>query len=90
MANHLQTKKRSRQTIKRTMRNRYFKSTMRNHVKNVRSLIQENDKDGAASALKLAVRSLDKAVTKGVLKRATASRTISRLTIAVNKIADAK
>jgi small subunit ribosomal protein S20 len=63
---------------------------MRNHVKNVRSLIQENDKDGAASALKLAVRSLDKAVTKGVLKRATASRTISRLTIAVNKIAAAK
>ena len=86
MANHLQAKKRIRQTIKRTSNNRYFKSTVRTYVKALRIAIDAGEKETAKSTLVLAIKSLDKAVTKGIMKRTTASRTISRLTLAVNKI----
>ena len=89
MANHPQAKKRNRQRIKRTARNRHIRTTVRTVVKQVRTAVEAGDNQAAASSLKLAIRQLDRAVTKGVLKRKTASRTISRLTIAVNKIGTA-
>ena len=88
MANHLQAKKRNRQTITRTARNRHIRSTMRTCVKRVRTLIKQgNEPAQTKEALHAAVKQLDKAVSKGIIHRCTASRTISRLTIAVNKLA---
>jgi small subunit ribosomal protein S20 len=86
VANHPQAKKRNRQRIKRTARNRHFRTNVRTLVKRVRAAVTAGDTKEAGESLKLAVRHLDRAVTKGVLKRKTASRTISRLTMAVNKI----
>ena len=86
MANHPQAKKRTRQRIKRTARNRHFRSTMRSAIKKVRTLVSTGDKESSQKELQVAVKLLDKAVTKGILHRRTASRTISRLTVAVNKI----
>ncbi len=86
MANHLQAKKRNRQRIKRTARNRHIRTTMRTSVRQVRTLIEKGESGPATEALNVAVKQLDKAVTKGILRRGTASRTISRLTIAVNKV----
>ena len=86
MANHPQAKKRNRQTIKITARNKHVRTTVRTHMKRVRLAIESGDKAPATEALKLATKQLDRAVTKGVLKRKTASRTISRLTLAVNKL----
>lgn len=87
MANHLQTKKRIRQTVRRAARNRNFRTAMRTYVKRVRAFVDSGEADSAREALGLAVRHLDKAVTKGLLHRKTASRAISRLTRAVHKIA---
>lgn len=86
MAHHPQAKKRNRQRIKRTARNRHVRSTTRTCVKKVHVLIAAGDAAGAREALGDAVRQLDRAVTKGVMKRRMASRSVSRLTIAVNQI----
>ena len=75
MANHPQAKKRNRQTIKITARNKHVRTTVRTHMKRVRLAIESGDKAPATEALKLATKQLDRAVTKGVLKRKTASRT---------------
>ncbi|MCP4600345.1 MAG: 30S ribosomal protein S20 [Proteobacteria bacterium] len=87
MADHPQAKKRNRQRIKRTARNRHVRSTMRSSVRVVRALVDKGETDAAMEELKVAIKLLDKAANKGVMHHRTASRTISRLTVAVNKIA---
>jgi small subunit ribosomal protein S20 len=86
VANHPQAKKRNRQRIKRTARNRHFRTAVRTLVKQVKAAVEAGEAGQAQEALKLAIKQLDRSVTKGVLKRKTASRTISRLTLAVNRI----
>jgi small subunit ribosomal protein S20 len=86
VANHPQAKKRARQRIKITARNKHVRSTVRTFVKNVVTAIEAADKDKAKAALGDAVRQIDRAVTKGVVPRKTASRKISRLTVAVAKL----
>jgi len=87
VANHPQSKKRARQRIKQTARNRHVRTTTRTCVKKVHALVDAGDVEGAKQALAAAIRQLDRSVTKGVLQRRTASRSVSRLTIAVNKLA---
>ncbi|MBN2804707.1 MAG: 30S ribosomal protein S20 [Deltaproteobacteria bacterium] len=86
MANHIQTKKRIRQTVKRKLRNSSLRSWTRKTVIRVRAAVESGDAESAQSVLKVAVKNLDRMVTKDILKRQTASRTISRLTKAVNKL----
>lgn len=87
MANHESSKKRIRQTIKRTERNRHVRSTVRGSVKKVREAISTGDKSAAQSALAAAVRRIDMAVSKGVYHRKTGSRYISRLSTQVASLA---
>ncbi len=87
MANHPSAEKRNRQRIKRTLRNRTVKSSVRTLVKRVRTAVETKDKAAAATALQIAIKALDKAATKGVLHVKAASRTVSRLTSAVAKLA---
>lgn len=86
MANHASSEKRNRQTITRTLRNRSVKTRVRNLVKKVREAVGKGDKTAAQAALAAAVSALDGAVTKGVMHRTTASRSVSRLTVAVQKV----
>ena len=86
LANHMQAKKRARQITKRAARNQHIRATLRTYVKRVRSTIADANGDAAKEALKVAVKQIDKSVTKGILHRRTASRMISRLTVAVNKL----
>ena len=60
---------------------------MRTAVKQLRALIAEGNTEASKDALKVAIKLLDKSVTQGILHHKTASRTISRLTVAVNKSA---
>lgn len=87
MANHPSAEKRNRQRIKRTLRNRSVKSAVRTHVKNVRDAIAAKDKKAAAAALLQATKEIDKAASKGVLPKKTASRKVSRLASEVHKLA---
>jgi len=79
VANHASAKKRIRQTLKRTARNRHIRTTLRTYVKRVRAAIAAADKPAAEEALKAAVKKIDGAVSKGVYHRKTGSRYISRL-----------
>jgi small subunit ribosomal protein S20 len=86
LANHMQAKKRARQTVKRATRNQHIRTTLRTYVKRVRTTLAEANGEAAEEALKIAVKHIDRSVTKGILHRRTASRIISRLTVAVNKL----
>jgi small subunit ribosomal protein S20 len=79
VASHKSAEKRNRQTPKRTLRNRLALGAMRTALKKARVALDAKSAD-SKSIVQQAVRAIDKAVTKGVLQRRTASRLISRLT----------
>ncbi|MGL2821728.1 30S ribosomal protein S20 [Helicobacter pylori] len=87
MANHKSAEKRNRQTIKRTERNRFYKTKIKNIIKAVREAVAINDVTKAQERLKIANKELHKFVSKGILKKNTASRKVSRLNASVKKIA---
>lgn len=79
MPNHKSAEKRTRQIEKRRLANRAIVGRMRTAIKKARQALE--DKIPEAQALvKEAVSFIDKAVTKGVVRRNTGSRYISRLT----------
>jgi len=84
MANHKSALKRIRQTEKRTERNRFYRTRLKNIVKAVRSAVDEGNKEEAAAAMKVANQQIHKFVSKGILKKETAARKVSRLQQAVN------
>ena len=55
------------------------RSRVRTFVKKVDALINENNKEAATAALKIAESEMMRAAQKGVFHKNTASRTISRL-----------
>lgn len=59
---------------------------MKDLVKQTGQSITAKDAVNAKKTLQDAIKSIDKAVKKNILKKNTASRKISRLTKAVNKI----
>ena len=87
MANIKSAKKRIRVIEKKTMRNKMIRSRVKTAIKKVDQAILGGDKEGAAAALQNAISEINKAATKGVYHRNTASRKVSRLTKAVNKMA---
>ncbi len=86
MANVKSAEKRNRQRIKRRARNLRVLTPMRTCVKRVVAAIAAKDPEKIKATLKLAVRSIDKAAQKGVIKKETAARKISRLTRSANRI----
>jgi small subunit ribosomal protein S20 len=86
VANHASAKKRVRQTIKRTARNRNIRTNVRTSVKRVRAAIEAGDANAAKTALAAAVSRIDGAVSKGIFHRKTGSRYIARLTHQVNTL----
>lgn len=86
MANIKSAKKRVLTSAKKAERNLSVKSGVKTAVKKVRVAVESGDKDVAAKALLAATAAIDKAESKGIIKKATASRKVSRLAQAVNKI----
>jgi small subunit ribosomal protein S20 len=86
VANHKSAEKRNRQNKIRNARNTHIRSTMRSYVKKLRTAIAEGDMETAKTVLEKAVPYIDKAATKGVIHKATASRKIGRLTKLVSNI----
>lgn len=83
MANVPSAEKRNRQRGPRRQRNLMHLTKVRTSVKKVRASLAA--KDGkAAGLLKIAIRLIDKAAQKGVIKKTTASRHISRLQKTIN------
>jgi len=86
MAHHKSTIKRIRQTATRTERNRYYRTRVKNITKAVVEAVEANDKIKAMEAFKIANKQLHKLVSKGFLKKRTASRKVSRLNLLINKL----
>jgi len=83
---HPSAQKRHRQSVKRQARNTAIRSRVRTSVRRLREAIAAGNATEAAERLASATRVINKAATKGVLHRNTASRKISRLTLAVRKL----
>jgi small subunit ribosomal protein S20 len=78
MANIKSAEKKNRQMIKNRTRNRAIMSNLRTAVKKARTAVDDKAAE-AADLVKEAVRTINQAVSKGVLKKQTASRYVSRL-----------
>ncbi|MDE6182253.1 MAG: 30S ribosomal protein S20 [Eubacteriales bacterium] len=87
MANIKSAKKRILVTAKKTMRNKMIKSGVKTAIKKVVVAVKAGNQDDAKVALKNAIKAIDKACSKGVFHKNTASRKKSRLTKFVNKMA---
>ena len=86
MANIKSAKKRIITSQKRAAANKAIKSGVKTAVKKVRTAIDANDVAAAAAAFENAKSVIDKAASKGVLHKNTASRKVSRLAAAVWKL----
>lgn len=87
MANIKSAKKRILVAETKTARNKAIKSKVKTSIKKVDAAIAAKDKNAALAALNAATVEIDKACSKGVFHKNTASRKVSRLSKAVNKLA---
>ncbi|MGN0431557.1 MAG: 30S ribosomal protein S20 [Lachnospiraceae bacterium] len=87
MANIKSAKKRILVTQTKTEKNKAIKSGVKTAIKKVHAAIESGDKVAATAALTAATSEIDMATTKGVYHKNNASRKVSRLATAVNKMA---
>lgn len=87
MANIKSAKKRILVTQTKTDRNKAIKSGVKTAIKKVHAAIESGDKAAASAALLAATSEIDTAASKGVYHKNNASRKVSRLAAAVNKMA---
>lgn len=76
MANHKATKKDVRQSARRRTRNRYYGKTMRNAVRELRSM---DDKTAAGEKLPEVASMIDKLARRGVIHKNKANNLKSKL-----------
>lgn len=88
MANHKSALKRARQAVKRTERNRFYKTRIKNITRAVKEAVEAGDSEKAAAALKDANKNFHSYVSKGILKKNTAARKVSRLSKLVKTLSD--
>ncbi len=86
MANSPQSKKRARQTERRTTVNKSRRTRIRGFIRKVEEALSGGDQSSAASALKAAQPEIMRGVTKGVWHKNTAARKISRLAARVKAL----
>jgi small subunit ribosomal protein S20 len=79
VASHASALKAHRQNIVHRERNRQFRSKLRNALRAIRALIDEDEFLKAKTELKATVSLIDKMVTKGVIHKNAAARYKSRL-----------
>jgi small subunit ribosomal protein S20 len=79
LANTKSAKKRISVIAKRTLRNKMIKSRVKTFISNFNKSLATGDIEAIKEKLRLAVKELDKAATKGVLHKNTVARKKSRL-----------
>jgi small subunit ribosomal protein S20 len=79
LAIHPSAIKRHRQSLKRRATNKEAKSRIRTLIKKARQAIEAKNGEQISAQLREVSRALGKAVSKGILKRNTAARWLSRL-----------
>ncbi|MDD3139220.1 MAG: 30S ribosomal protein S20 [Lachnospiraceae bacterium] len=87
MANIKSAKKRILVNETKAARNKDVKSRVKTSIKKVDAAVVAGNKEVATEALLNAISEINKATTKGIYHKNTASRKVSRLTKAVNGMA---
>ena len=86
MPNIKSAKKRVKVIETKTLRNKMIKSALKTYIKKFDVTAANGDKAAADAAFKLAVKKIDQAVSKGVIKKNTASRKKSQLAQKLNSV----
>lgn len=86
MAHSRSAKKRVLIAERNRERNQAVKSRVKTMVKKVLAAVEVKEVEAANAALSVAYKELDKAVTKGIIKKNTASRKKARLATKVNAL----
>jgi small subunit ribosomal protein S20 len=86
VAHHKSAKKRARQTLKRTERNRNLRSRVKSAIRSVRSAVAAGDAQQSSATLSVAEGVLRRTASKGVIPKKRASRQISRLAKSHNRL----
>jgi small subunit ribosomal protein S20 len=89
MANTVSSLKRVRITERRTLINRTRKSRLRHQIRAMRRLLDQKDVDGATKIVPQTFSIVDRAAKWGIIKKNTAARYKSRLTLRLRKVAGA-
>ncbi len=89
MAIHASAIKRHRQSLKRRATNKEVKSRIRTLIKKARQAIEAKDRGQISAHLREVNQALGKAVSKGIFKRNTAARWLSRLARSAGNLATA-
>ena len=89
MANTVSSLKRVRITEHRTAVNRGRKSRLRHQIRILRRLLEQKDVEGATKAIPQTFSVVDRAAKWGIIKKNTAARYKSRLTLRLRKAAEA-
>lgn len=89
MANTVSALKRVRMTERKTAINRMRRSRLRRQVRAMRRLLEHKDAEGAKKLIPETFSVVDRAAKWGVIKKNTAARYKSRLTLRLRKIATA-
>lgn len=87
MANIKSAKKRILVSRTRAEKNKSIRSSVKTAMKKVFAAIEAGDKEAANAALVAATKTIEMAASKGVYHKNNASRKVSRLATAVNKMA---
>jgi small subunit ribosomal protein S20 len=86
MANTLSALKRVRTAARRTAVNRARRSRLRHQIRAMRRLLETKDAKGATALVPATFSMIDRSAKWGVIKRNTADRYKSRLTLRLRKI----
>ena len=86
MANSKSAKKRVIVAERNRVRNQAVKTRVKTMAKKVLATVEDQNLEAAKAALSIAYKELDKAVSKGILKKNTASRKKARLAAKVNSL----
>ena len=86
MANIKSAKKRVKVIAKKTLVNKMIKSSTKTAMKKVIVAVEAKDKEAAQAALKGAISAIDRAYSKGILKKNSYARKKSSLTKLVNSL----
>jgi len=89
MANTFSALKRARATKRKTEVNRLRKTRLRHQVRAMRRLLEKKDGKGAEAILGKTFSLIDRSAKWGVIKKNTAARYKSRITIRLKKLAAA-
>ena len=79
-------KKRVKVIETKTLRNQMIKSALKTYIKKFEAAAKSGSKADAESAFRTAVKKIDQAVSKGIVKKNTASRKKAQLAIKLNKV----